>query len=98
MSMGIRPGVPIAGDGYQADVQVKDQHLKLFSEVALLGYDSVVFDVNTSTRVAKESADNLDDARKKAEELAAAYLRHYDADLPKVNWELNPQSRRPAGP
>jgi hypothetical protein len=98
MSMGIRPGFPIQGDGYQADVSASGRHLKLFAEVALLGYDAVVFDANTNTRVAKESADNLDDAKQKAAQLAAAYLRHQDAEIPHVKWELNPQSRRPATP
>jgi len=96
--MGIRPGFPILGDGYQADVVANSHHLKLFAEVALLGYDAVVFDVNTNVRVSKESADNLDDAKEKAEQLAAAYLRHRGAVLPPAQWELNPQSRRPAAP
>lgn len=94
MSMGTRPGFPVAGDGYYAELKIKDQYLRLFAEVYSLGYLAVVFDMNMKQRVAREDADNLDDAKRKAESLAAGYL-HYRAagELPVIKWDLNAQSR-----
>jgi len=98
MSLGIRPGFPVAGDGFQAEVKIKDQHLRLFAEVYSLGYLAVVFDVNRKQRVSREDADNLDDAKTKAESLAAGYLRYRGAgELPSVTWVLNPQSKAAIG-
>jgi hypothetical protein len=94
MSLGVRPGFPVAGDGYQAEVKVKDQYLRLFAEVYSLGYLAVVFDMNRKQRVSREDADNLDDAKAKAESLAAGYLRYRGVgELPLVAWVLNPQSK-----
>jgi hypothetical protein len=93
-SMGTRPGLPVAGDGYQAGVKAKCRHLRLFAEVYPLGYFAAVFDLNTKQTVARGDADNLDDAKKKAESLAAGYLRYWGAgELPAVEWNLNAQSR-----
>ncbi len=98
MSLGIRPGFPVAGDGYQAEVKIKDQNLRLFAEVYSLGYLAVVFDVNLKQKVSLEDADNLDDAKTKAESLADGYLRYRGAgELPPVTWVLNPQSRAATG-
>jgi hypothetical protein len=72
-TLGTRPGFPVAGDGYWAEVQSGDQYLRLFSEVYSLGYLAVVFDVNRKAKVVREDADNLDEAKKQAEGLAAGY-------------------------
>src|SRR5260370_26152034 len=94
MDTGIRPGCPVAGDGYQADVKIKNEHLRLFAEVYSLGYLAVVYDVNRKNRVSREDANDLDDAKAKAEGMAAGYLRYRGAEpLPKVEWVLNPQSK-----
>jgi hypothetical protein len=45
-------------------------------------------------KVPWEDADNLDEAKKKAEGLAAGYLHYRGAGaLPKVEWQLNEQSK-----
>jgi hypothetical protein len=94
MSLGVRPGFPVAGDGFQAEVIAKDEHLRVFAEVYSLGYLAVVYDVNRKQKVSREDANILDDAKAKAEGLAAGYLRYLGAgDLPKVAWALNPQSK-----
>jgi hypothetical protein len=76
MATGIRPGFPVAGDGYQAEVQAKKEHLRLFAELYSLGYLAVVYDVNRKNRVSREDANDLDDAKAKAESMAAGYLRY----------------------
>jgi len=94
MSSVARLSWPVIGDGYQANLQVKNAHLWLFAEVYCLGHLAVVFDVNRKSKVVVEDANNLDDARKKAEGYAAGYLRYLGAgDLPEVHWESNPRSR-----
>src|SRR6266852_3041541 len=94
MATGIRPGFPVAGDGYQAEVEAKEEHLRLFAEVYSLGFLAVVYDMNREHRVSREDADNLDDAKAKAESLAAGYLRYRGVEpLPPVEWVLNPQSK-----
>lgn len=94
MSAGAHPTWPVIGDGYQADLRLKDAHLWLFAEVYCLGYLAVVFDVNHKSKVALEDAKSLEDARKKAEGYAAGYLRYLGAgDMPEVRWEHNPRSK-----
>lgn len=93
-SLGTRPGFPVAGDGYWAEVKSGDEHLRLFAEVYSLGYLAVVFDVNRKERIAREDADDLDEAKKKAEGRAAGYLHYRGAGaLPKIEWQLNAQSK-----
>ncbi len=93
-SLGTRPGFPVAGDGYWAEVQSSGECLRLFAEVYSLGYLAVVFDVNRKARAAREDADDLDEAKKRAEALAAGYLHYRGAGaLPKVEWQLNSQSK-----
>src|SRR5258707_5944395 len=94
MATRIRSGFPVAGDGYQAEVKAKTEHLRLFAEVYSLGYLAVVYDVNRENRVSREDANNLDDAKAKAESMAAGYLRYRGAELlPPVEWVMNPQSK-----
>src|SRR5258708_27959539 len=94
MATGIRPGFPVAGDGYWAEIRVGTEHLRLFAEVYSLGYLAVVYDVNRNRKLPFEDADNLDDAKAKAESMAAGYLRYRTAgELPRVEWMLNPQSK-----
>jgi hypothetical protein len=85
---------PVIGDGYRADLKLTDAHLWLFAEAYCLGYLAVVFDVNRKLRVALQDANNLEDARKKAEGYAAGYLRYLGAgDMPEVRWESNQRTR-----
>jgi len=52
-----------------------------------------MFDVNRKRRVARGGADSLDDAKRIAESIAAAYFPYQNAgDLPVIEWKLNPQS------
>jgi hypothetical protein len=94
MATGIRPGFPVGGDGYTADVKSGGEHLRLFAEVYSLGFLAVVYDVNRKTKVSANDADNLDDVKARAESVAAGYLRYRGAgNLPEVAWSLNAQSR-----
>ena len=93
-TLGAKPGFPVPGDGYFAEVKAGNQHLRLFAEVYSLGYLAVVFDVSRKERVAREDANDLDEAKKKTEGLAAGYLRFRGAGpLPRVKWQLTAQSK-----
>jgi hypothetical protein len=93
-TLGTRPGFPVAGDGFWAQMRSGDEHLRLFAEVYFLGYLAVVFDVNRKTKLPGQDANNLDEAKKKAEGIPAGYL-HYRGSgaLPKIEWQLNQQSK-----
>jgi hypothetical protein len=88
-------GIPMVGDGYEAEVKVNDQHLRLFAEVYELGHVAVVYNVNAKREIARRDADDLKYGMKKAEELASDYLkrRHGVAELPAVDWQMNAQTR-----
>jgi hypothetical protein len=87
-------GFPVSGDGFRADVNVGQNHLRLFAEIYELGYVAVVFDMNAHREVARNYADNLDDGKRRAEQAAGDYLRRLDGTvLPAVNWEMNAQMR-----
>jgi len=63
MATGIRPGFPVAGDGYWAEVEAHAERLRLFAEVYSLGFLAVVYDVNRDQKLSPEDANNLDDAK-----------------------------------
>lgn len=87
-------GFPVNGDGFRADVIAGQHRLRLFAEVYELGHVAVVYDMNTHNEVARNDADNLDDAMRRAELAAGDYLRHLDGTvLPALNWEMNAQMR-----
>jgi hypothetical protein len=94
MAPEIRPGFPVAGDGYLAELEVGGEHLRLFAEVASLGYLAAIYDVKQKCSISAQTADGLDEARCKAENLAADFLRYRNVgELPKVEWKPNHQSR-----
>jgi hypothetical protein len=55
---------------------------------------TVVYDVNRKERIARMDANDLDEAKKKSEGLAAGYLHYRGAgSLPESQWQLNAQSK-----
>jgi hypothetical protein len=89
--MASRNGLP---DGLWAEVKSGDQHLRISAEVYARSYLAGVFDVTRKQKVAQELADDLDSAKRKAEELAARYLRYRGTDaLVIVEWQLNAQRK-----
>lgn len=54
-------GFPVVGDGFRADVNIGQHHLRLFAEVYELGYVAVLYGMNAYHEVARNDADNLDD-------------------------------------
>jgi len=76
-----------AGAGVQVEFKVDGQHLRLFSEVYLYGHRAGVFDVTTKKLIV-EHADGIDDGKKRAEELAAAYLKdeYGITKMPALEW------------
>lgn len=80
--------------GLWAEVKSGDQHLRIFAEVYSRTYLAGVFDVTRNQKVAQELAEDLDSAKRKAEELAARYLRYRGTDaLVIVEWQLNARSK-----
>jgi hypothetical protein len=50
-----------------------------------------VYDENRKQKVAQDVADDVEEAMRKAEELANRYLRYRGTDvLLRFNWQLNP--------
>lgn len=85
--------VPRVGDGFEADVEVQDQHLRLFSEVHALGYIAIVCHVNAKHEVTRRDATDLEDGKKKAEAAAAEYFKQMGITPPVVKWKINAQTQ-----
>ena len=87
-------GFPVYGDGYWAEVKMQDQYLRLFSGVYELGHVALVYDMNAHCDIDRQNADDLEDAKKKAEKIAAEYVRRMtNATLPPVEWKMNAQTK-----
>jgi hypothetical protein len=82
--------IPVAGDGFRADVHIGERHLRLFSEIYLLGHVAVVYDVGANQEISRQDVDNLDQGKHRAEQVARDYLKQLDnVLLPEVNWVLH---------
>jgi hypothetical protein len=78
-------------DGYWAEAKSGNEHLRAFVEAYSVGYLAGVYDENRRQKVAQDVADDIEEAMRKAEELAARYLRYRGTDvLLRFNWQLNP--------
>ena len=82
-------GFPIAGEGYLAEVKVNNYHLRLFAEAYPLGHVAVVYDVGARREVLREDADDLDQAKQKAEEGINRLLKSVGAQSPEIQWQMN---------
>ena len=82
--------IPVGGDGFRGEVHVGARHLRLFSEVYLLGYVAVVYDVSANQEISRQDVDSLEEGKHRAEQAARDYLEQLDnALLPEVNWILH---------
>jgi len=85
-------GFLVGGDGFRSDVIAGQHHLRLIAEVYELGHVAVIYDMNAEHEIARNDADSLNDGMRRAEQIAANYLRQLDGTaLPAVNWEMNAQ-------
>jgi hypothetical protein len=76
-------------DGVWAEVQVGDEHLRLFSEHNAQGIQVSVYNVKTRTWIApSEPVDDIEDGKQKAANYAKAYLNRVTGqDLPSLQWK-----------
>jgi hypothetical protein len=76
-------------DGVWAEVQVGDEHLRLFSEHNAQGIQVSVYNVKTRTWIApSESVDDIEEGKQRAADYAKAYLvRVAGQDLPPLQWK-----------
>jgi len=79
---------PKANFGFHADVETKGHHLRLFSEETTVDPVSAVFDVKAKKWVSREWADDLEDGKRKALEIAEAFIKQHP--LPTVGWKKYP--------
>jgi hypothetical protein len=88
-------GFPFIGNGFRAEVKVDGQHLRLFSEVYMLGHVAAVYDVNAKREIARHDVENLDTGKLEAKRSAANHLKyvHGITPMPGVEWQINVQSR-----
>jgi len=75
--------------GVWAEVEVGGEHLRLFSEHNAQGIQASVYNVKTKTWIApSEPAEDIEQGKDRAEELAKAYLKHFaNLDLPPLQWK-----------
>ena len=75
--------------GVWAEVEVKGEHLRLFSEHNAQGIQASVYNVKTKTWVApSEPVDDIEDGKDRAAEHARAYLkRTASLELPPLQWK-----------
>ena len=64
---------PRVGDGVWADAVAGDQHLRLFSSEIGLGPAAAVFNMNSKSWIAREWADDVEDGKRRAVELAKGF-------------------------
>lgn len=80
---------PMLTEGVWAEVEVADQHLRLFSEQNAQGIQASVYNVKTKTWIApSEPVDDIEQGKHRAEESAKAYLKRVaNLDLPLLQWK-----------
>jgi hypothetical protein len=78
-------------EGVWAEVQLGDEHLRLFSEHSAQGVQASVYNVKTKRWIApSETVENIEQGKEKAAEHAKAYLNHAaNSDLPPLEWKMS---------
>jgi hypothetical protein len=76
-------------DGVWAEVEVGDEHLRLFSEHNAIGIQASVYNVKTRTWIApSESVDDIEQGKDRAADYAKSYLeRVAGLKLPSLKWK-----------
>ena len=74
--------------GYWAEVEVGDEHLRLFSEHNAQGIQMSVYNAKTKTWITpSEAVDDVEDGKERAEQHARAYLQRAGLKLPPLQWK-----------
>ena len=78
-------------EGVWAEVQLGDEHLRLFSEDSAQGVQASVYNVKTKRWIApSETVENIEQGKEKAAEHARAYLKHAaNSELPPLEWKMS---------
>jgi hypothetical protein len=75
-------------EGVWAEIQLGDEHLRLFSEHSAQGVQASVYNVKTKRWIApSETVEDIEQGKEKAAEHARAYLKH--AELPPLEWKMS---------
>jgi hypothetical protein len=74
---------PRVGHRFLAEVECGGYYLRLVSEATPFGAEAVVFDMSTRKHLAREWVDDLDNGKKKAEEIVIAVL----GKRPPIRWK-----------
>jgi hypothetical protein len=79
--------------GFWADVEVAEEHLRLFSEPNAQGIQFSVYDVNSKRWIVpSETVDDIEQGKEKAAKYARLYLQYSahsesESELPPLNWK-----------
>jgi hypothetical protein len=76
-----------SGDGVWADANDKEHNLRLFSSVTELGWVGSVFDLNGKAWIAREWADDVENGKFRAQQIAKRFLKSF----PELRWKPNGQ-------
>ncbi len=76
-------------EGVWAEVQLGNEHLRLFSEHNAQGVQASVYNVNAKNWIApSEPVDNIEEGKERAAQRAKAYLQHaVNSELPPLEWK-----------
>jgi hypothetical protein len=76
-------------EGVWAEVQLGEEHLRLFSEHNAQGVQASVYNVNAKNWIApSEPVDNIEQGKERAAQHAKAYLQHaVNSELPPLEWK-----------
>jgi hypothetical protein len=76
-------------EGVWAEIQVGNEHLRLFSEHNAQGVQVSVYNVNRKSWIApSEPVDDIEQGKERAAEYARAYLKDIaNSDLPPLEWK-----------
>jgi hypothetical protein len=76
-------------EGVWAEVQLGNEHLRLFSEHNAQGVQASVYNVKTKRWIApSEAVENIEQGKERAAEHARAYLKHAtNSELPPLEWK-----------
>ena len=76
-------------EGVWAEVKIKGEHLRLYSEHNALGVQASVYNVGAKNWIApSESVDDIQQGKERAEAHAKAYLKKVaNSELPPLEWK-----------
>jgi hypothetical protein len=76
-------------NGVWAQIEVGDEHLRLFSEHNAQGIQASVYNFKTKTWIApSEAVDDIEDGKDRAQAIAQEYVKRVTGlDLPPVQWK-----------